>query len=340
MLLILAIIYAITAGIINGSFAWPTKKTKRWQFEHIWLNYSIWAFFIIPWVTIFLFAPNVKLVYEQIDSFQLLLLIIGGLLFGIGQICFAQALRLIGLGLAFVLNIGLGTSLGFLAPLLILHPEKTLSLFGLATFIGCALIIIGLILSYIAGKKRDQIKKPHLHPHISKHNYHIGVVLAIIAGFFSALQNFVFSATFNLQTVALNTGLNQLPASIIIWPIFLSFSLVPYFFYMLYLHHKNKSFHIYWHPLSVINIPISFIMALFWFGSLVLYSKSSLQIGELGPVVAWPLFMVWIILTSNFWGWREKEWEHCPASVNKMMHKAIALLILAVVILAYSVTLS
>ena len=86
--------------------------------------------------------------------------------------------------------------------------------------------------------------------------------------------------------------------------------------------------------------PATFIMGLFWYGSLILYSKASILIGSLGPVVAWPLFMVLIILTSNFWGWRHREWAHCKQSVKNKVLVSISILIVAVLILGYSVTLA
>jgi L-rhamnose-H+ transport protein len=349
MVFLLAIIYAIFAGFINGSFALPTKRTKQWQFEHVWLNFALWGFLIIPWASILFFAPDVKLVYLQMSLPTFLILIIGGTLFGIGQICFAQALKKIGLGLGFVLNIGLGTSLGFLLPLVVLHPKDIITPFGLTTILGGALIIIGLILSYLAGKKRtaakqaeaslidpaSQPKATHSHAY-----YRLGVILACIAGIFSALQNFTFAATRNLQLIALQDGLGQFAASMIIWPIFLTFTFIPYVIYMIYLHFKHKSIHLYYHRRSYLNIQFAFLMGLFWFGSLILYSKAALLIGNLGSIVAWPIFMVCIILTSNFWSWREHEWEHAPAQSVTEMYVSLFSMIIAVIILGYSVTLT
>lgn len=348
MPLLLAIVYAIVAGFINGSFALPSKRAKQWQFEHVWLNFSIWAFLIIPWVSIFLFAPNVMQVYHQMSADTFLILCVGGFLFGIGQICFAQALKKIGLGLGFVINIGLGTSLGFLLPLIALHPQEITTPFGLTTIAGGALIILGLIVSYLAGKKRTAAKQvaagtvenASSESADSHRHYKLGVLLACIAGVFSALQNFSFAATHNLQLLALQNGLEHMAASIIIWPIFLTFTFIPYIIYMLSLHFKHKSIHLYYHRRSYLNIQFAFLMGLFWFGSLILYSKASLLIGKLGPIVGWPLFMVCIILTSNFWSWREREWQGAPSQSIKQMQVALVLMIIAVIILGYSVTLT
>ena len=77
-------------------------------------------------------------------------------------------------------------------------------------------------------------------------------------------------------------------------------------------------------------------MGLFWCGSLILYSKASQLIGILGPVIGWPLFMAFIILTSNFWGWQQGEWQQAPAKSKALLSKGIILFVVAVVVLGYS----
>lgn len=339
MTIFTALVYILIGGMLNGSFALPTKNIKQWNFENIWLNYAVWAFLILPWAMILLLAPGAGAVYQQMPANLMWILIIGGLLFGVGQACFAQSLKMIGFGLGFVINIGLGTGLGFLLPLVILHPEKIFTLFGLATLLGIVFIIAGLIVSYRAGKQRD-IHTRHTQPGSAVNNYQLGVILAVIAGFCSALQNFTFAATHDLQTLALNAGINHLAAAMIIWPVFLTLSFFPYAIYMLHLQYKNKSFAHYQSSEGRINFFLTLIMALCWYCSLMLYSQASLLIGSLGPVVGWPMFMVLIILVANFWGWRHHEWSHVTPKIARQALSAIGLLILAVLVLAYSATLS
>ena len=80
-------------------------------------------------------------------------------------------------------------------------------------------------------------------------------------------------------------------------------------------------------------------MALCWYGSLMLYSYVSILIGNLGPVIAWPLFMVMIILTSNFIGYQQGEWVSAPRQAKRQLCLGIAVLILAFIILALSIKL-
>lgn len=332
-----ALLCAILAGIMNGSFALPTKHIQNWRFENIWFNYGLWGFLLLPWISIFALDPHVLSIYRMTPPYTLVILIMGGALFGAGQVCFALALRIIGFGLGFIINIGLGTGLGFLLPLITQHADQILTPFGLSTVFGTILISIGLALSYRAGRQREaNVNIPHPKHKIS---YQVGVLLAVIAGLFSAGQNLTFALTGNLQQLALAAGTQDLAAAIIIWPPFLTCTFIPYGCYMLYLHAKQGTFRNYRQPGSVKSALLTAWMGILWYTSLTLYSKSALWIGELGPVVAWPLFMVFIILTANFWGYVHKEWAGCDAKTIRKALAAMVFLVLAVVVLAYSATL-
>ena len=189
------------------------------------------------------------------------MLIIGGFLFGVGQVCFALALKSIGFGLGFLINIGLGTGLGFLLPLLVFHSEKIFTPFGVSTLVGLAFIVIGLLISYLAGNKRDCIVQSQTLNGSIKYRW--SILLAVVAGIFSAGQNFTFAITANMQQLALAAGFNSLAAAILIWPLFLTCSFVPYAVYMLYLHKKNHSFSLYRAPSSLRNIGFAIIMGFF-----------------------------------------------------------------------------
>ena len=340
MNIFISFIFILIAGIINGSFAIPTKYTDRWNFENIWLQYAIWAFLILPWAAILILAPQVLKVYVASPPHLLAIMIIGGFLFGAGQIGFAFAMKLIGIGLSFVICLGLSMGLGFFLPLVVQHPHEILTSFGLITLLGTLLAVSGLIVSTYAGKLRDQERQKKESASSSgkglKKFYAIGVFLAVIAGLFSAGQNFSFSLTVPMQQIALHMGASRLGAANIMWPGFLFFSFLPYAYYMIFLLKKNKSFSYYHRSGTTKYYGFAFIMGLFWFGSLIFYSKASQLIGSLGPVIGWPMFMVLIILTSNFLGWRHKEWEGCGSKAKYTIWIGLILLILSVLVLGYS----
>lgn len=337
MNILAALALILAAGVINGSFALPTKHVVKWRFENIWLQYALWAFVILPWLLMFLLEPKVFAIYAAAPFSLLCLMLAGGFIFGAGQICFALAIDMIGIGLGFVINLGLGIGLGFLLPLVIQHPHQIPTPFGLLTLLGTAFAVAGLIVSNHAGMLRDRERsKPQEAVQETSSRHALGVALAALAGLSSAGQNVAFSLTRGLQDLAVKMGAGGFASANILWPGFLLCGFIPYALYTLHLHRKNGSFALYREPGSAKYHFFAVIMGSFWYGSLVFYSKASQLIGDLGPLVGWPMFMVLIILTSSFWGWRHKEWEGCSAKALAVMKGGLALLVLSILVLGYS----
>lgn len=332
-----ALFFILIAGLINGAFALPSKYTKKWSFENSWLLYAFWAFLILPWLTAAILAPHILSVYAAAPSKLIWVMVIGGFLFGTGQVGFALAIEMIGIGLSFVLGLGIGTGLGFLLPLVFQHPAELLTPFGLVTLLGTLLALIGIIVSTYAGQLRDRSHQQEIKR--SPHFYLIGVILASIAGLFSAGQNFSFSLTVGLQDIAQSMHVNPLGASLIMWPGFLVFTLIPYAIYMIYLIKKNRSCSKYCETGTKRYYLYTLIMGACWFGSLIFYSRASQLIGKMGPVVGWPLFMVLIILCSNLIGWKQGEWDRCDRKTALTLIAGILFLVISVVVLGYSSTL-
>jgi L-rhamnose-H+ transport protein len=220
-----AFLIVVLAGIINGSFALFIKFMQRWRFETIWLGYAIIAFLIAPFVVAWAINPADTIAFAEVAASLKWLIVIGGLCFGIGQVCFAFAINRIGIGLGFLLNIGIGTVLGSLFPLVAQHPGQLMTLSGLMTVAACVIIVVGLILCYHAGHRREQDQghavKVDFKPYV------MGVIAACIAGLFSAGQNIMFALTQPIKDLALQHGYSELAASLTPWPFFLLFASIP-----------------------------------------------------------------------------------------------------------------
>ena len=334
MNILLVLLLYFFAGIINGSFATPSKYIKHWKFENIWLQHALWAFLILPWIAAFIFAPQILQIYSTASVTMIGATILCGFLFGIGQIASAFAIHIIGIGLTFVICIGLSTALGFLLPLAIQHPEKIFTPFGYVTITGTLLAILGFIFSTYAGKLRGGNAAKQGGAKSNK-SYFLGVSLALFAGLFSAGQNICFALTGSLQKIAISLGVKSLGAALIVWPAFLTFAFIPYAAYMVFLLYKNKSFVLYRGSDKKNYFFLTFVMGMCWYGSLMFYSKASQLGGALGPIVGWPIFMVLIIITSNVWSWIHKEWKNAGRAALTYLWIGLSLLVMSVLILAY-----
>ncbi|MBF0313605.1 MAG: hypothetical protein HQK50_17735 [Oligoflexia bacterium] len=332
---IYSILLILVAGMINGSFALPTKYVKNWSFENIWLQYAISAFVLMPIALALWLIPNILTIYGVSDAITISAMVLGGVLFGAGQVAFALSIKLIGIGLTYVICLGLAMGLGFLLPLLVQHPERIATPFGALTIFGTLLALLGLVISSYAGKLRDQKRGEGKEGAGS--SFVAGILLATFAGLTSAGQNFSFAlGSPHLQKMAMDTGTTAFGTAFVFWPGFLLFTFIPYALYMLWLHQKNNSWINYKKQGSGRYWIFSLVMALFWLGSLILYSQASLLIGELGPIIGWPLFMVLIILSSTFWSLKQGEWNEASAHAMKILWIGLGSMFLSVILLGWS----
>jgi len=300
----------------------------------------VWGMLILPWALVFATVPNAVSFYQQTPADQWALLILFGIGFGLAQVFFGLGIAAVGIALNFAIAIGISTAFGSVVPFFSQHAEKAFTREGYFFFGGILLMLAGIVFSASAGlEKERQLRKTvaaAADPSGKRMSFAAGLTLCILAGLGSPLNN--FGAAFCTPTVqrAVAAGTSQVNEYNVIWAPFLTASLVPYLIYCAYLWRKNRSFHLFKAAGSGINWFYGFVMAALWMGSTALYGQAMSRIGNMGPVLGWPLFMSIIIVASSGWGFLTGEWKGAGSkSVNRMI-AAIALLILGFCTLAYS----
>ena len=152
----LAVGLALLAGILNGSFATPTKFVKAWKWENIWSVWGVMGMVVFPWLAVWLTIPNAWGVFETAGFRVLLLMVLFGVGFGLAQIFFGLGIAAIGIALNFAIAIGLATALGSLVPLLVLQRQKIFTPQGHMIFLGVALAIAGIVGCAVAGGMKEK----------------------------------------------------------------------------------------------------------------------------------------------------------------------------------------
>jgi len=342
-IIIIALVLVLIAGFINGSFATPMKYMVRWDDENTWFAFSFWGFLILPWISILVMGHDIMNVIRALPPEVLAATVAGGIAFGLGQIAFALSFRYIGIGLAFVINISMGTSGSALIPIL-WHKGIMGTPYSYAQLIGIAIFILAVCIGTAAGVARDRNKAGAKEDEgrtkkIETGKLVLGVVLAIIAGAGSVAQgvSYIWANPTVSQIAADQFGLAKLASGVIAWVVIFSAAWIPYVIYFLALNVKRKS-------LSKLTLPgtgkywlFVVLMGVGFWGSLIFFSKASEEIGgDLAPTIAWPLFMVFIILTSNFWSWKSGEWKGAGSSAARRMTASLILFVLAIVVFSYS----
>ena len=333
---------SIVAGLLNGSFATPTKYTKAWKWENIWPVWAVWAMLILPWALVFATIPHAVRLFEQTPATQWSMLILFGIGFGLAQIFFGLGIAAVGIALNFAIAIGISTAFGSLLPFLTQHSQMIFTREGLFFFVGIVLVLAGIVVSALAGREKEKQLRRRATPSESaekRMSFAAGLTLCILAGLGSPLGN--FGAAFCTPTIqrAVEMGASPINKYNVIWAPLYTASLAPYLIYCIYLWRKNRSFRFFAAPGSGIYCIYGLIMAALWMGSSAIYGVAMSRIGDMGPVLGWPLFMSIIIVTSSAWGFLTGEWKGTGGKAVQAMLAAIALLILGFCALAYSVTL-
>jgi L-rhamnose-H+ transport protein len=334
-----AAILALGAGVLNGSFATPTRFMTRWKWENVWALWAVLAMFVFPWIVAFATVPHLIATYQTPEVRHALLLVIAfGAGYGIAAICFGLGVDAIGIALNFAIALGTATAVGSAIPLVWFHSASIFTRQGLVIEGGIALIVFGIVLCGVAGraKERDQAKQSIATKRPGSSSFAKGLILAIVAGAGSALQNFGLAFGVPLLRRAAELGTEQSYQANVIWAPLLTATLIPYLVFCARLWKKNHSWNLFFAPKTARYWLLCLLMGSLWFSSIVIYGAAATRMADMGPVLGWPLFMSAIILTSNVWGFAVGEWKGASRASLITMFAGLGGLILGFCTLAWS----
>ena len=251
---------------------------------------------------------------------------------GIAQVLFGLAVEAIGIALTFSIVLGLSAAVGSLIPLVRLHPDKVVSSAGLAVISGVALVLIGVSICALAGRKREAaLGATRARTSIAK-----GLVFCTLSGLAAALMNFGLAFGSPILEAAQKNGAPKLWSSNAAFlPLMLAGG-VPNLAYCIYLMRKNNTRNRFREAGSGSHWFLAALMAISWFGSTILYGASTTTLGQLGTVLAWPLFMTLIVITATICGVVTGEWKDAGSQPFRMMVSGVGVLIAAIFVLGLS----
>ncbi|MGH9487300.1 MAG: L-rhamnose/proton symporter RhaT [Terriglobales bacterium] len=338
----------VIAGIANGSFTLPMKFTRDWEWENTWLIYTLWALVVFPPLLTWLTVPELGAVYAAPGAMGVLWAVAAcGAGWGISQIFFGLAAEGVGIALAFSVILGIAAAVGSLVPLLRQHEGELFQPLGLQVLGGVVLVLIGVGVCAMAGRRREAALRPVRAPGVGgeagaavavapvrRTTVAQGLVYCVISGVGSALVNIGFSEGKPLQDFAQAHGAAAIWAPNAIWlPLMLAGG-VPGWIYCGYLVKKNRTGDRFRRARTGGYWGLAGAMALLWFGSTLLYGMGANALGKLGTVLGWPVFMSLIVITASVHGLLTGEWKGSGKQPVRIMYGGIAVLILAIVVLS------
>ena len=321
----------IIAGVTNASFTMPMKYARKWAWENTWLAWTFFALVVLPLAAALVTIPHLAMVYRTATP-EIILEVCGfGAGWGVAQVFFGVAVDMIGITLAFSIVLGTSAAIGSLIPMVSLHRESLNSKAGFAVLGSIVLVLIGVTLCAAAGRLRE---KPSAQSVPSQKRTSRGLVLAILCGLLASFMNFGVAFGTPLVELARSFGASGLNAINAVWLPLLLAGAVPNVVYCVWLMKRNRSGSRY--RVGRSHWALAAIMAVFWFGSTLLYGLAAGLLGTWGPILGWPLFMSLIVITATMLGMFTGEWKDCGPLPIRIHWSGVTVLVLAIFILAGS----
>jgi L-rhamnose-H+ transport protein len=330
------------SGILQGSVLSPMKYLRKWPFENIWLLYSTCAYLLLPWVFALATIPHLASTLEHTSRATMERTLLFGLGWGLAVITFGLGCELLGLAIGYAIILGLGACVGSLVPLIGQHRDQLFRRAGLGTIAGVALLIAGVVLFSIAGKKRDEFRLgTESDPTKSndrggvRHTFVLGLVVCIACGVLSPLINIAFAYAKEIQDHAISFGAAPANSANAVWVLVANSGYLPSLCCCIFLLKRNDS----WNRFSWKVEPywvLTPLMGLMWISGTVLYGMGAIRMGPMGPTIGWPVVMSMMVLTANFWGLLGGEWRGAGSTAIRLATSGLATLIVAMFVLGWS----
>lgn len=319
----------LLASIFQGSFGLGMKFMSPLKWEAWWLIHATIAMIIVPVGWALIVVPDLFGVISAAPSDAIWTGMLFGLLWGIGGIMFGKSIPYIGISLTYGIVMGLCSAAGSLIPFFQLENATSLPSFPYV-MIGVFIMLVGVAITAYAGIMRDKNKDSG-----EVGNLKMGLIIATLSGVLSAFLNVGFVNAQPVGQAAEAAGAIIRNSSLAIWVVVLFGAYIMNAGYAIVLLTKNKT----WYSFAVANAGKAYnwsiVAGLLWFGALGIYGQGATLLGDMGPVIGWPILLGVSLIVSNIWAYMNEEWKDASKPFNWLL-VGLAILIIATIVLGYS----
>ena len=335
--LVFPLFLVMLASIFQGTFGLGMKYTEPLAWESWWLVHSTVAMLLFPWLWALAVVPDLFTVITSSPAEALQGGMLFGFLWGIGGIMFGLCVPYIGVALTYGIVMGLAAMMGSLIPLLQLENfGANPALPYIVT--GIVLLLVGVSFVAAAGIKRDRLAAEsgkEIEGVQTGKMFRIGLVIAIVCGVLSSLLNVGFSNTESVGTAAEQAGALTRNSALARWVVVLTGAYIMNAGYALFLLFRNRTWSSFATPKSGKAYKWAIIAGLLWFAALGVYGQGAALMGDIGPVIGWPILLGLALIISTGLGIYTGEWAGAKKPF-RIMAVGIAILIVSIGILGFS----
>ena len=327
MELFLPFLLLIFASFFQGTFGLGMKYMNPMSWESWWVIHVLVAMILFPMIWAYVVIPDLFEIISSSPKDAIYSAMLYGFLWGIGGIMFGVSVPYIGLSLTMGIVMGLAGSAGSLIPLF--QIENATSQPSFPYIIGGLIIsLIGVAITAKAGIDRDKL----INSSRKSKNILKGLLIAVACGLLSSLLNVGFANAAPIAEKAQEFGVITRNSSLAAWVVVLWGAFIMNFSYAIILLFKNNTWSTFSLKNSVNAYKWSFIAGFCWFAALGVYGQGAALLGEIGPVIGWPILLGLSLIISNYWAYNAGEWNNAKKPFNKLLIGLFVLIISAVVL--------
>lgn len=330
----LGILMGLLAGLVNGIFLLPMRYARKWEWENTWLFFAVLSTVLLPWVAALAAVPHLAGIFRALPGSALLPGLIAGLVWGVAQVLYGLGCGIMGIAIGSAVISSMSITAGTAGPLLAYAPARFLSLSTLPLWIAVALIVTGFALYGKASARKERETAGLGERQIVKGSVRKGLLICLASGLLGTAFIYGGRSSTAILAAAQAAGAPSLVAFYAAFVVTFNAGCIPGLLYSLYLLRRNKSGQRF-RESFLWNLGMAASMAVLWYGGILLYGMSSEEMGKLGPSLAFALFGSGTVLFANLFGWLAGEWRGASRPTIQGFLKGMALIILAVLIIAF-----
>lgn len=335
--IILGLIIIAIGAFCQSSCYVPINRIKDWSWESYWIVQGVFAWLLLPLLGALLAVPaghSLAELFSSDNSFNILMTVVFGMLWGVGGLTFGLSMRYLGVALGQSIALGtcagLGTVMGPVLLNLFFPEQDALSSLTFSVIAGVLVTLLGIAIIGVAGSmKSASLSEKEKRAAVKDFNFPKGLAIALLAGFMSGCFNvgLAFGADINFGELTPDMY-KTLPATLLVTVGGFLTNAV----YCFWQNSRNNTWGDYskgsvWGNNALFCLLAGGLWYSQFFG--LSLGKGFLTESPTLMTLSFCILMALNVVFSNVWGIILKEWQGCSRKTITVLVVGIAVLVLS-----------
>ena len=335
--IILGLIIIAIGAFCQSSCYVPINRIKDWSWESYWIVQGVFAWLLLPLLGALLAVPaghSLAELFSSDNSFNILMTVVFGMLWGVGGLTFGLSMRYLGVALGQSIALGtcagLGTVMGPVLLNLFFPEQDALSSLTFSVIAGVLVTLLGIAIIGVAGSmKSASLSEEEKRAAVKDFNFPKGLAIALLAGFMSGCFNVGLAFGVDINFGELTPDMYKtLPATLLVTVGgFLTTAV-----YCFWQNSRNNTWGDYskgsvWGNNALFCLLAGGLWYSQFFG--LSLGKGFLTESPTLMTLSFCILMALNVVFSNVWGIILKEWQGCSRKTITVLVVGIAVLVLS-----------